>query len=147
MKTKLAKMLFALAVCGVMSCHKTVISVTEDYDIGGAGKLIAINMATNDTIEVPGGISINIGGESASLSARNGNIIKLMFEPAKKYENYKFDTNYLLHDSTEIKNKAEYEYVIENTEPGTYVISMSAIYNKDDISISSGGSFNLLVKE
>ena len=120
-------------------------SPTNIKDIGG-GVFYAINVATNDTLEIEGGLSVSIGG-SPTLNAANGNIIKLVFEQDEKYKDYKFITTYTLHDGTEIKNQPTYEYAISNTEPGNYRISMSAEYiQKDDnhdISIYSGGGFVL----
>lgn len=126
----------------------THLDITVIQDIGGAGMFKAINMGTNDTLTISGGISINIGGEEPELVARNGNIIKLVFERAEKYKNYDFNTTFILHNDSTITNRPVYEYAIENTRPGTYRISMSAKHEADDnININGGGSFNLVIVE
>lgn len=112
-------------------------------DIGGAGDFIAINMALNDTIKLSGGIAI---GTAKVMDIHEGNILKLIFVPAEKYSKKKFKTNFTLHDKREIKDRSEFEYAIENTEPDMYKVSMSAIYEDDDNSISSMTSFYLNVK-
>lgn len=73
-------------------------------------------------------------------------ILFLLFEPAKKYENYSFKTEFVLHNSTVINDEPEYVYTIKNTKPGTYDISMSASCKNND-AITATGHFNLVVKE
>lgn len=144
MKKYLIYLLIAIPVFGMTACEDY--TTIENIDLGSAGNFTVINMGTNDTIVVDG--AINTGSTSTTLAAHNSNIIKIMFEPAEKFEKYNFSTTYVLHDSTIIKNEPVYDkYVIENTEPGTYRISMSASYVDDNNTLYSGGSLNLVVRE
>lgn len=130
---------------GCREVQENTFYVSNNIDNGGAGNFMAINMATNDTLIVPSGI--NIGWPT--LDANNGNIIKLVFEPAEKYSTYKFSTTFTLHDKKELKDPQDYkyEYAINNTKEGQYTISMVASYNDDSNHITGGGSFYLNVKK
>lgn len=140
--------LFFISMIGLTACEPekevTVINHTNDY--GGAGNFFAINMNTTDTIKISGGITINIGS-APILQSHNGDKIKLCFIPADKYKNYRFTTTFTLHDSTEVKDNYEYEYMLKDVKRGQYQLNLIAIYKDDDNNISAGGSFKLNVKE
>jgi hypothetical protein len=113
-------------------------------DIGGGGEFMAINTNTSDTVKMSGAITL---GQSPILQSHNGDKIKLCFIPADKYKNYHFTTTFTLHDSTEVKDNYEYEYMLKDVETGLYQLNLAAIYKDDNNNISSGGSFKLNVKE
>lgn len=146
---KFANVLLAsLMLVGCDCCDTTNTSI---MNIGGAGDFWAINMATNDTIKISSGIVISVNGAKDKLIAKNGNIIRLIFEPAKEYKDYAFTTKFVLHDSLEIENEYVHEYVIEDTKPGLYEVSVSASYKQNDdyndIVITGGGKFYLDIIE
>ena len=135
----------------LVGCDSCDDDITIINSIGGAGDFCAINMATNDTLKISTGIVVSINGAKETLQAKNGNIIRLVFEPAKEYSKYNFSTKFITHDSVEIDNNKIYEYAIKDTEPGQYKVSVSASYkkkdNNNDIYITGGGNFLLEVKE
>jgi len=141
-----------LVSCDCSDDKHVDISVNQVLDIGGAGDFMAINMATNDTLKINGGIGIyESKAAMPKLDARNGNIIKFVFVQNEKYQDYTFNTVYTLHDGTEIKDKYQYEYAISNTTTDQYSVGMFASYHREDdrnnISISSSGTFLLNVIE
>lgn len=141
-----------LASCNCGDEENVDVSINQILDIGGAGDFMAINMATNDTLKMNGGIDIYEGKAAMpKLDARNGNIIKIVFVQNEKYKDYTFNTVYTLHNRTEIKDKYQYEYAISNTTSGQYSVGMIASYHREDdknnISISSSGTFLLNVIE
>lgn len=135
----------SILLVGCREVQENTFYISQTTDFGGAGNFMAINMATNDTLKVPSGIIIGW----PILEAQNGNIIKLVFEPAKEYSAYKFSTTFTLHDNTELKDPKDYnyEYVINDTKEGHYTISMFASYKDDNNDIKGGGSFYLNVKK
>lgn len=142
---------FLLASLMLVGCDCCDTTSTSIISIGGAGDFWAINMATNDTLKISSGINISINDAKESLTAKNGNIIRLVFEPAKEYAKYNFSTEFVTHDSIVIENNKVYEYAIKDTKTGQYKVSMSASYKQNDdhndIFITGGGSFYLEVKE
>lgn len=131
-----------IAIC--VGCEK---KIEQEQDIGNAGLFHAVNMTTNETISISGGI--NVEEEILpTLDAQNGHIIKLSFVKSEKYKNYTFGTVFTLPDGTKITNKSEYEYTIKNLSPGEYIISLSAKYEeKDAVLLTAGGRFALVIRE
>lgn len=133
---------------GLAACEpgEEVTVINHTNDIGGAGNFLAINMNTSDTIKMSGGITINIGSEPI-LQSHNGDKIKLCFIPADKYKNYHFTTTFTLHDSSEVKDNYEYEYMLKDVKTGQYQLNLAAIYKDGNNNISAGGALKLNVKE
>lgn len=117
-------------------------------DIGG-GNYTIVNMGTNDTLRIQGGVNINVGGNPI-LNAYNGNVVKITFEPKEEYKVYPFNVKYTLPDGNVIENQMEYEYLVSDVEPGDYTIGLYAKSEgntkKSSWNISAGGgNFTLRV--
>ena len=123
--------LFGMIACAVSlmsSCKDDIFETRIDVimDFGGGGDFTVINMGTNDTLKISGGLTINIGGGNPTLDAYKGNIIKIKFEQEEKYKDYVFNTTYTLPNDEVIKDKPEYEYVVGNDLNGSYDIYLTA---------------------
>lgn len=139
--------LFLISMMGMTACgDDSEVTIDNSFinDIGGAGNFVAINMNTSDTVKMSGAVYI---GKLPELNAKNGERIKLSFTPADKYKDIHFVTTYILHDSTEVKDAYEYEYILEDVAKGVYKIGLYAKYKDDKKDISAGGSLELHVDE
>lgn len=120
--------------------------VNQIQSLGGGGDFTVINMGTNDTLKISGGINI---GSYPSLTAHNGNVIKIIFEPSQEYSDYVFNTKYTLPNDEVVENQPEYEYVIGESLEGLYNIYLSAksegSKNLSQWNITAGGAFILNV--
>lgn len=137
--------LFTMFACCEESVKDMRTTSEQIVDAGGAGSFKAINLSTNDTLSLSGSI-INVGLSKPQLRAKNGNTIKLIFEPAEKYAGkYSFSTTYILLNGEKIENAKGYEFTITDTTPGEYDIFLSAASTEQAIIASS--SFSLCVTE
>lgn len=134
-------------IVGLMfsSCDNSVINIEITQDDNG-GNFTVINMGTNDTLKINGGLTI---GSNPTLDVHNGNIIKIKFEQKEEYKDYVFNTTYTLPNDEVVENQPEIEYVVGDNLNGSYYIKMSAssigeTKNKS-WTITAGNTFTLKV--
>lgn len=136
-------MAFITCGCFILSSCGNDIEIIQD---NAGGDFQAINMATNDTLNIYGGLTVNA---AKSLSAKNGNIIKLKFIPKEDYKTYNFDITFKLPSGEEVKNPSnrEFEFSVSGLEVKDHNISLSAKCTEKDKNITASGGFLLRVSE
>lgn len=130
--------------CFILSSCSDDIEPIQD---NAGGNFLAINMATNDTLKIEGGTTINLGS-AKGLSAKKGNIIKLKYIPKEKYKNYNFDVTFTI-DENEVKIPSKYEYEFSTTglEVKDHTIKLSANCTEENKQITARGTFYLKLSE
>lgn len=150
-KRTLSKLLMGIGLVFSISfssgCEsEQILTIEQITDIGGAGSFLVINVSTQDTIKVEEGLYI--GMSYPTLTAKNGDEIRLTFTPVDKYNKYNFNVIYTLPDSTDVAGKGKdysYNFVLNGIEPENYSVSMSA--GSTEQIITSFGKVTLKVTE
>lgn len=109
------------------SCDsKEVISLTS---IGGADFTIT-NVTTGEQID---GAGLTIG-TSGYLTVHQGDVLRLSYTPSSEYSEYTWKVSYDLFDETfTVYSPFTMDYVVENIEPGDYLISCKGVIEDDSV--------------
>ena len=142
---------WALLLLGCLAFFSCKCSDCEDINFitdNAGGDFLAINMATNDTLKLNGGLTINIGRTDA-LSVKKGNIVKLKFVPKDKYKDFNFNVTFTLPNDQEVKKPTNYEHEFPTTDLETkdYTVKLSAECKDEYKQIIAYGGFSLKVTE
>ena len=140
--TVLGALMMGLYSCGSGDADVDVINVIQD--LGGAGDFMVIDVSSHDTLKLFGGLFI---GNEPVLAVKSGDQLKLVFTPADKYKDIRFNTTFTLHDGTEVTDKYEYEYTLANVKTGTYRLSLSVFFKNNSKDISASTTTKLDVRE
>lgn len=129
-----------------------IVSVScEKHNIVGGGDFYAINLSSNDTVKVVGGIGIQINS-SHRLYAGTDDNIKLSFIPKDEYKGKIFDVTYSFSNKTERKGQGKdysttfkvNEFDVENQ---TLTITMSAQHESKNWLIQSlGHNIDIIIR-
>lgn len=151
--TYLGLFLTFLGLCALTfsSCGGDDEITIKNLRSNAGGNFLAINMATNDTLEISGELTISLTGPQ-KLTAQKGNIIKLKYIPEDEYKDYNFNVVFSVGEN-QVKNPNNYEYEFSTVtlQAQDYPVLLSAEYKyKDDtnnIDITASGNFTLQVSE